>query len=263
MRSAIVTLIATAGVATAAIAQTAPATPPAPPTAPVAAPAAPAATPATATPAPMASPATVPAAPPATAPAATPGASAPAVPPAAAPADGTAPPAPEAAPPEKVYAVPTDGEIGQVINVINTICVPVVHDGMAMSKVANAAAGFKANKRDGTYVSTLVAKPYTLTLYEPGSNKNVCRMVLNYTTGQEKPIIVGLNIFSLLHKPELEQQRNDFVPATDFKRITNSWEYFTDHVSIGLVFLQLKKPDGSEISPKWGTGEVLYSERSF
>ena len=193
-------------------------------------------------------------APPAAPPAMPAGVMAPATAPAAAPA-----PTPE---PEKVYAVPTTGEIGQIIDVINRICVPLVRGG-DISKLATKGLGFKANKRDGTYTQTLQVKPYTLTVYAPGSNKDVCRIAVNYTLGGEKPIIVGLNIFSLLHQPELLQQRNDFVPATDYKRITNSWEYFTDHQSIGLVFLQLKKPDGSSVNGKWDMGEVLYSERKF
>jgi len=196
--------------------------------------------------------------------------SAPPADPAAAPAAPAAAPAtadiliPEAAPvvPQKEYTVPTDGEVGQIISVINNICVPLVRGG-DLDKLATPAMGYKKNKRDMTYTATLVAKPYTLTIFAPGSNKEVCRIAINYTSAQEKPIIVGLNIFSLLHKPELEQQRNDFVPATDFKRITNSWEYFTEHESTGLVFLQLKKPDGSEVSEKWSMGEVLYSERKF
>lgn len=185
-------------------------------------------------------------------------AAAPAAPmaPAAAPAVA---PAPE---PEKVYAIPTTGEVGQIIDVINRICVPLVRGG-DISKLATKDLGFKYNRRDGTYTQTLVTKPYTLTVFAPGSNKDVCRISVNYTLGAEKPIIVGLNIFSLLHQPELLQQRNDYVPATDYKRITNSWEYFTDHESIGLVFLQLKKPDGSSVSAKWDTAEVLYSERKF
>jgi len=224
MRSALATLILATSVAVAASAQT--------PTAPAPAPA---------------EPATLPAAAPA--------------PPAPAAADILIP---EAAPvvPQKTYALPTDGEIGQIISVINNVCVPLVHGG-DLDKLATPALGYKKNKRDMTYTATLVAKPYTLTIFAPGSNKEVCRIAINYTTGQEKPIIVGLNIFSLLHQPELEQQRNDFVPATDFKRITNSWEYFTDHESTGLVFLQLKKPDGTEVSDKWSMGEVLYSERKF
>lgn len=222
MRTAIISLLA-AGIATSAAAQTAPPAPPAQMPAEVMAPA-----------------------------------TAPAADPAAAPAAALAP-APE---PEKVYAVPTTGEIGQIIDVINRICVPLVRGG-DIAKLATRDMGFKFNRREATYTQTLQTKPYTLTVFSPGSNKDVCRIAINYTPGGEKPIIVGLNIFSLLHQPELLQQRNDFVPATDYKRITNSWEYFTDRESIGLVFLQLKKPDGSSVNAKWDMGEVLYSERKF
>lgn len=213
MRTAIVSLIALAGFATAAHAQ--PAADPAPPAVQ-----APAASPTAAAPAP------------------------------AAPAVD-----------EKSYVLPTTGAEGQVIDVINRVCKPLVKGG-DLGQLAGGL-GYKKNKREGTYVATLVEKPYTLTIWPQGSNKDVCRLTLKYGIDQEKPIIVGLNIFSFLHKPELLQQRNDFVPATDFKRITNSWEYFTDHESIGLVFLQLKKPDGSPVGKAWDEAEVLYSERTF
>lgn len=214
MRTAFVSLIALAGLATAAHAQPAPE-----------------------------------AAPPAAAPAAEP-------PPAAAPA----PAAPAAE--EKTYVLPTTGAEGQIIDVINRVCKPLVKGG-DFKALAGGMAGYKLNKREGTYVGTLVEKPYTLTIWPQGSNKDVCRLTLSYPIDGEKPIIVGLNIFSFLHKPELVQQRNDFVPATDFKRITNSWEYYTDKESIGLVFLQLKKPDGTPAGKNADLAEVLYSERKF
>jgi hypothetical protein len=195
----------------------------------------------------------------------------------AAPAATTVPaPVAEAPPvappvPEKVYSIPTEGEVGQIISAINNICKPLVRGGSLEAMIGKDKA-YKKNKRDGTYTTTLVAKPYTLTLVNPGSNREVCRIQINYTPNAEKPIIVGLNIYSLLHKPELMQQRNDYVPATDYKRITNSWEYYTDHESIGLVFLQLKQPDGSQAKvrpdgsksiPATDLGEILYSERKF
>jgi hypothetical protein len=223
MRTAIVSLIALASLATAANAQ--PAAEPAPAPAPAA-------------PADPAAPATTPAAP------------------AAEPAPA-APPAAE----EKSYVLPTTGAEGQIIDVINRVCKPLVQGGDL--EQLTKPLGYKKNRRDGTYSATLVEKPYTLTIWPQGSNKDVCRLTLRYGIDQEKPIIVGLNIFSFLHKPELVQQRNDFVPATDFKRITNSWEYFTDKESIGLVFLQLKKPDGSPVGKAWDEGEILYSERKF
>ncbi|WP_293404428.1 hypothetical protein [Phenylobacterium sp.] len=185
---------------------------------------------------------------------------------AAPPAAPAAEPAPAAAPApaadEKSYVLPTSGPEGQIIDVINRVCKPLVKGG-DFKTLAGGMAGYKLNKREGTYVGTLVEKPYTLTIWPQGSNKDVCRLTLSYAVNGEKPIIVGLNIFSFLHKPELVQQRNDFVPATDYKRITNSWEYFTDKESIGLVFLQLKKPDGSSAGKNADLGEVLYSERKF
>lgn len=232
MRTAIASLIAL-GFATAAFAQETTPPPPAAP-APEAAPAAP---PAATTPAPDA--------------AAPPAATTPAPDAAAAP-----PPAPE-----KTYTLPTTGPEGQIIDVLNRVCKPLIAGGN-LDELAKGL-GYKKNRRDGTWSATLVAKPYTLTIWPQGSNKDVCRLVINYEINQEKPIIVGLNIFSFLHKPELLQQRNDFVPATDYKRITNSWEFFDDTQSIGLVFLQLKKPDGSPVNNKWDLGEILYSERKL
>ena len=225
MRTAIVSLIALAGLTSAANAQTTEAAPPAAPAAP-----------ASAEPAPAAAP-----------PAADPAAAAPA----AAPTEE-----------QKTYVLPTTGAEGQIIDVLNRVCKPLVKGG-DFDQLAGAMAGYKKNTREGTYTATLVTKPYTITLWPQGSNKEVCRMTISYEINGEKPIIVGLNIFSYLHQPELAPQRNDFVPATDFKRITNSWEHFTDKESTGLVFLQLKKPDGSPAGKNADLGEVLYSERKF
>ncbi len=236
MRTAIVSLIALAGLATSATAQTSPPAAEAPPV--------------------TAPPATAPTSPPAADP------MAPATPPAA---DPTAPPAAQAAPapePEKVYTLPTTGPEGQIIDVLNRVCKPLVKGGN-LDEIMKGMAGYKKNRRDLTYTATLVTKPYTLTIWPTGSNKDVCRMVVNYEIGKETPIIVGLNIFSFLHRPELLQQRNDYTPSAEYKRVTNTWEYLTDNESIGLVFMQLKKPDGSSVNKKWDMGEVLYSERKF
>ncbi|WP_332773178.1 hypothetical protein [Phenylobacterium sp.] len=237
MRTAIVSLIALAGVATSATAQTPPpAAEPAPATAPPATdPTAPAAT--------TAPPAADPMAPPA----------------AATPPAAEAPPAPV---PEKVYTIPTTGPEGQIIDVLNRVCKPLVKGGN-LDQIVTGIGGYKKNRRELTWTTTLVAKPYTLTIYPQGSNKDVCRIGINYEIGKETPIIVGLNIFSFLHKPELLQQRNDYTPSADYKRVTNTWEYLTDHESIGLVFMQLKKPDGASVNKNSDLGEVLYSERKF
>ncbi|MCA6285160.1 hypothetical protein [Phenylobacterium sp.] len=176
----------------------------------------------------------------------------------------TAAPAPAPpAPPPVVETLPTDGEIGQILNVIRTVCVPLVRGG-ELAKLATPAAGFKRNRREGGFTQTLVTRPYTLTVYDPGSNKQVCRLGLTYTSGGERPLLLGLDKFAFLNQPRLVLQReNNYIPPTDFMRVTSSWEYYTDKESIGLVFVQLKKPDGTEVNAKWGMGEILYSERQF
>jgi hypothetical protein len=216
MRTVIVSLIATAGLVTAANAQPAADAAPAPP-------------------------ATEAAAPP--------------------PAADAAVPAPAAGPDEAPPVLPTTGAEGQIIDVINRVCKPLVKGG-DLDALAGGLS-YKKNRRDGSYTATLVEKPYTLTIWPQGSNKDVCRLTVNYAINGEKPIISGLNIFAFLHQPRLDPQRNDFVPGAEFKRITNSWEYFTDKDSTGLVFVQLKNLDGSPVNSKYDTAEVLYSERTF
>ncbi len=129
MRTVVMTLVAASAISLPAMAQGVPA-PPAP--AAVAAPAAPAAV------------------------------AAPAAPAVAAPVAVAPAPAPAV-----LETLPTDGEIGQILNVIRTVCVPLVRGG-DLAKLATPAAGFKRNRKEVGYTQTLVTKPYTLTVYEPG-----------------------------------------------------------------------------------------------
>ncbi len=230
MRSAIATMFVAAGVATSAVAQT----PPPAPTAPAAT-----------TPAP-----TAPAAPPA--------------PDAAAPAAPAAPATAEAAPAAPEPTLPTSGDGYEITQVLTSVCVPLVKGGN-WEQLAQAA-GMKKVRKNGviTYAKMLGAdKNYSISLESPGSNKDVCSLTLNYAINGEKPIISALNVWSYLHDPYMPVQRNDFTPPTDYKRITNSWEYYDEHVSDGLVFVQLKKPDGSPVNPKYDVATLLYSERHF
>ena len=194
-------------------------------------------------------------------------AAAPAAPPAEAlpppPAGSTTSPTAQAAPdPAANPTLPTTGDGAAVVSVIEKLCVPLVRGGN-FDQLA-AVAGGKKNRRDGSYTILMGAKPYGITVAFPGSNANVCSMTLNYALGQERPIITGLNVWSYLHDPELKLQRNDFVVGADgVKRITLSWEHYTDHQSTGLVFVQLKKPDDSPLNARFDQATLLYSERSY
>jgi|KBSMisStandDraft_5_1062788.scaffolds.fasta_scaffold298651_3 hypothetical protein len=239
MRTALASLIVAAGLATAAQAQ-APAAQPAPAAAPAA--------PAAAQPTPAAPPTTAPATAPSTAPATQP-------PAAAAP---SAQPAPEAAP-----TLPTTGDGAVLLSVIEKVCVPLVRGGNFDD--LNKAMGMKKNKRDNTYSLPLGGdKAYAITVYAPGSNKDVCRGDIHYAVNQTDPIVKALNVWSFLHQPEFILQAN-YVKVYDdgVKRVQRSWEHLEANASQAVNFTTLTKADDSSLNAKFSTAEFYYQERKF
>jgi hypothetical protein len=239
MRTALASLIVAAGLATAAQAQ-APAAQPAPAAAPAA--------PAAAQPTPAAPSATPPATAPTTAPATQP-------PAAAAP---SAQPAPEAAP-----TLPTTGDGAVLLSVIEKVCVPLVRGGNFDD--LNKAMGMKKNKRDNTYSLPLGGdKAYAITVYAPGSNKDVCRGDIHYAVNQTDPIVKALNVWSFLHQPEFILQAN-YVKVYDdgVKRVQRSWEHLEANASQAVNFTTLTKADDSSLNAKFSTAEFYYQERKF
>lgn len=226
MRLVIASLIATAGLASAAQAQD--------PAAPASGQAPAAAQPA---PAPQAAPAPAPAAPP------------------AAEAAPAAPPAPP--------ALPTTGPVAEVLGVLENICKPAVRGTGKLDDIAKAQ-GFKLNKRDGTWVRPLGGqKPYTVTLFPSGSNKTSCFVELHYAVGTEADYTKALNVWAFTN--ELDPTANYTQPQDPdgLKRVRRSWEHLTSSASTGLNFSTVSKPDGTPINPKWETATVQYQERKF
>jgi hypothetical protein len=236
MRTALVTMIATAAVVSAAQAQTpaTQATPPAAAAAPPASTAAPAA-----------------AAPAASAPAA------PATP--AAPSEGaTAAPAAEAAP-----TLPTTGDGAVLLGVVEKLCIPVVRGGK-LDDLAKAN-GFKQNRRDGTWTMPLGGdRNYTVTMFPVGVNKDACRGEVHYALGQEKPIVSAFNVWSFLHQPELILQANYVnTDADGVKRVRKSWEHLDSTSSTAINFSTMTKPDDTPLNKNFATAEFVYQERHF
>jgi hypothetical protein len=259
MRTAFATIVAITGLAVAAQAQES-ATAPAAGAAPVAS--TPAAPPA-ATPMPgMTMPGMT------MAPAATPAPAAPATtaaptpPPPAGTTAGPAGAAPVAADAAGTPTMPTTGDGAVVLSILQRVCVPLVKGGN-FDQLAKSAGMKKV--RGGAYVAALGGnKAYTITVQPPGSNSNVCQTDIHYALGGEQPIITALNVYSFLHDPELQLQRNDYIVGGDnIKRITLSWEHYTDKESTGIVFVQLKSADGAALSGKYDQATLLYSERTF
>lgn len=216
----------------------------------------------------QAQPAATPPAPPAVMPSASPAAPAlpatPASPAAAAPAPAPAPAAEQAPPPPpEVPTLPTTGDGAVLISVIDKFCVPLVRGGDfdAIGK----SLGMKKNRRDNSWTMPLGGdKNYTVSIYAPGANKDVCRGDIHYAVNQTDPIVKALNVWSFLHQPEFILQAN-YVKVYDdgVKRVQRSWEHLEANASQAVNFTTLTKPDDTSLSAKYSTAEFYYQERKF
>jgi hypothetical protein len=255
MRTALVSLIATAALVGAAQAQT-PAAPTAPQTAAPAPPATTTAPPATTT----AQPAT--ATPPGATTAQPPGA------PATTPAPAAAAPATPAAPAEEAPpTLPTTGDGAAIISLVEKVCVPLVRGGNLddIAKANAATLGLRKNRRDNSWTMPLgTNRDYNVTILPVGANKDVCRGEVHYALNQDKPIVEAINIWSFLHKPELILQANYVAVDPDgIKRVRKSWEHLDSTSSTAINFSTWTKPDDTPLNPKYSTGEIFYQERKF
>lgn len=231
MRLALASLIVLGAVSTAAVAQEQ--TAPAPAAAPAAAPAQ--------TPAPAPAPADPAAAPVVPAPAAT-----------AAPADSYVEPV---RPPPS-----TDPMALQVLGVLDKICKPAVVGGDFQALVK--AAGLKKKKEQ--WVMDL-GKPYLIALDNPGSNKNVCTLTIQYAQGDEQAQALATALHDWAtweNSPQLRLIRNDQIAGSDFRRFTVSWDDAWANGAAGLVYMRLKKPDGSSVGKNYEQAQILYSTTS-
>jgi hypothetical protein len=232
MRLALASLIALGAVSTAvAQEQTAPTAP----TAPAAAPA-PAADPAAQTPATPADPMT-------------------ATPAVAAPPAGQAPEyvEPTRGPPT------TDPVSLQLLGVLDSVCKPAVVGGDFQALVK--AAGMKKKKEQ--WVKD-IGKPYLIAIDNPGSNKNVCTVTIQYAQGdaQAQALANALHDWATWeNKPQLRLIRNDLT-VSDVKRLTVSWDDAWADGHAGLVYMRLKKLDDSSIGKNYEQAQVLYSTTS-
>jgi hypothetical protein len=216
-----------------------------------------------------------------TAPAATPApAAAPAtdptqVPPAAptaAPADQAAPPvaaspaAPAPAGTEPAYVEPvrppptTDPVSLQLLGVLDKVCKPAVVGGDVPSLAK--AAGMKKKKEQWVLD---IGKPYLIAVDNPGSNKNVCTVTIQYAQGdaQAQALATALHDWATWeNKPQLRLIRNDQTVASDFKRFTVSWDDAWADGHAGLVYMRLKKLDDSSVGKNFEQAQILYSTTS-
>jgi len=210
-------------------------------------------------PAPAAVPAAAPAQTPVPAPAADPAA------PATDPAAQAAPAAPAAeAPPayvEPTRPPPTTDPVAmKLLGVLDNICKPAVVGGDFQALVK--AAGLK-KKKEQWFLD--LGKPYQLYLDNPGSNKNVCTITIEYAQGdaQAQALANALHDWGTWeNSPQLRLIRNDQTVGSDFRRFTVSWDDNWAGGHAGLVYMRLKKLDETSVGKNFERAQVLYSTTS-
>nr|WP_295112676.1 hypothetical protein [uncultured Caulobacter sp.] len=189
--------------------------------------------------------------------------------PAAAPADQAAPPvaAPAAgAAPAETYTAPvrgprtTDPLSVRLMDVLDKVCKPSVAGGDFAQLVKDY--GFKKKKEQWVFA---LEKPYNITLDNPGSNKNVCTVTIDYaqTPEQAQELANALHDYATWeNSPQLRLIRNDQTVGSDFRRFTVSWDDAWAGGHAGLVFMRLKKVDETSVGKNFERAQVLYSTTS-
>lgn len=209
-----------------------------------------------------------PAAAPASAPAAAPATADQTAPAPAAPADQAAPPvaAPAAGAPAETYTAPvrgpktTDPLSLRLLDVLDKVCKPSVAGGDFAALVK--AYGLKKKKEQ--WVLDL-GKPYNITLDNPGSNKNVCTVTIDYaqTPEQAQELANALHDYATWeNSPQLRLIRNDQTVGSDYRRFTVSWDDAWAGGHAGLVYMRLKKLDETSVGKNFERAQILYSTSS-
>jgi len=200
---------------------------------------------------PAAAPAQTPVPAPAADPAATPAPAAPAAPAAEAPPAYTEPTRP---PPT------TDPVALKLLGILDSICKPAVVGGDFQALVK--AAGLK-KKKEQWFLD--LGKPYQLYLDNPGSNKNVCTITIEYAQGdaQAQALANALHDWATWeNSPQLRLIRNDQTVGSDFRRFTVSWDDNWAGGHAGLVYMRLKKLDETSVGKNFERAQILYSTTS-
>jgi hypothetical protein len=212
----------------------------------------------TAAPAPAAAPAQAPAAAPAPADQTVPAPADQAAPPVAAPVAGAAP--------AEAYTAPvrgprtTDPLSVRLMDVLDKVCKPSVAGGDFAQLVKDY--GFKKKKEQWVLA---LEKPYNITLDNPGSNKNVCTITIDYsqTPEQAQELANALHDYATWeNSPQLRLIRNDQTVASDYRRFTVSWDDAWAGGHAGLVFMRLKKTDETSVGKNFERAQILYSTTS-
>ncbi|MGI8841860.1 MAG: hypothetical protein ACR2F8_13935, partial [Caulobacteraceae bacterium] len=160
------------------------------------------------------------------------------------------PPTPPVAPP----APPTDPTAIGVLNVLDTVCVPLI-DGGDLGKLAKAA-GFK--KSGENFV--MKQKTYQLTVLALGSNPNQCHVDIVHPidpVAPAAPIVVALHDWAAATRG-WSLYRNDKNVLGSQEFTTRSWETDQNGKHLALVLTTKRKADGTPSQRNADTSQMIY-----
>ena len=165
-----------------------------------------------------------------------------------------------AAPAEPPPELPTSGDGAKIVEALDKVCLPAVR-GQGLEAAAKAA-GLKKNRRDETWAMPLGgAKDYVIIFQPQYSQKNVCQAEVHYATGQEKPMVTAINVWSFLQKPMLILGANYVATDADgVKRVRKSWE--SQDLTRAVNFSTERRPDDTPLNPRYDTAKLFYQERT-
>ncbi len=167
------------------------------------------------------------------------------------------------APPPPV--LPTTGDGAAITTVLTKICVPLANGGDFQKLIKTA--GLKQDSKTQEYIQPLAQKPFQISIADPGvNNKGTCEITVRYAPGWDQPIIDALNIWRFLQTPQLHLQRSDQLPSATVLRVSTTWDNYenqlVDGKMVGLILVQLKKPDGTtSLNPSYAEAIVQYQIR--
>jgi hypothetical protein len=168
-----------------------------------------------------------------------------------APSATAAPPAAPEAPP----GPPTDPAAIELLDTLQSICMPAVNHG-DLAKLAKAA-GFR--KSGDNFV--LKRPGYQFTVLAPGSNPTTCQVELLHAVDQAepaKPLVVALHNWAALgHGFALD--RNDKHTEDGQEFITRSWVLNADGLHQALVLTTIRKANDTPSDHNGDTSEMFYT----
>jgi hypothetical protein len=180
-------------------------------------------------------------------------------PPAPAAAPAAAAPAAAAPAPEAPPAPPTDPAAIELLDTLQSVCMPAVNHG-DLAKLAKAA-GFR--KTGDNYV--LKRPGFQFTVLAPGSNPTTCQVELLHPVDQAepaKPLIVALhNWAAVAHGFALD--RNDKHTEDGQEFITRSWVLNADGVHQALVLTTIRKANDTPSDRNGDTSEMFYTSTKY